>query len=381
MAKLEKNSLLLWWLHVLVPFIVVPLVLTPTVHGFSMNNQGSIEPWSRIAEFSKEGPISCRDACQVIQLDSRDFDLQSPREWMEYLESSEGMSGAYTVIRCDFSTNKHWRIWGRDFHINRLCQSYRALQVHVNEEALDSAMNTTDEIIANLLNESFHILNGEISHSNNVYTIMLTILWQKGVGESSSPIVIRGHVFCSGRAAVAGDKQHLPEPTTATLALPFGKKVLPNRYSHYPEAKLSSWCRQRRPLEQEFKRNGEVLLTREVRGEIHILEGLTSNVFFVYSDNKLRTANKGVLEGYAKSLVLDCASRLGIECDPAPIRVQDASLWREIFLTSSVRLLIPVKQVLVPNEMGELHEVWSTNENDKFQTCNQLYRELLKEGA
>lgn len=359
--------------------VLQALVLTPTVHGFSViNNPETIEPWSRIAEFSHDGSISCKDA-QVIQWNSRDFDLQSPREWMEYLEATEEISGAYTVIRCDFSETKQWRIWGRDFHMKRLCQSYRALQANVTEEALELAMNTTEEILASLLNESFHILKEVTSYSNNVCTSMLTLLWQRGVKESSPAIVVRGHVFCSGKPAFAADRQDLPDPITATLVLSFGKKVLPNRYSHCPQAKLSSWCRQRRPLELEFQRNGEVLLTREVGGEIHILEGLTSNVFFIYSDDTLRTANNGVLEGYARNLVLDCSSKLGIQYDPAPIRSQDAILWKEIFLTSSIRLVMPVKQLLVPNEMGELRELWSTNGNDEFQTCNQLYRELLKE--
>ena len=40
---------------------------------------------------------------------------------------------------------------------------------------------------------------------------------------------------------------------------------LPNRNQNYPQAKLSSWCRRRRQLEEIFKKEdaGEIILTKQ----------------------------------------------------------------------------------------------------------------------
>lgn len=332
-------------------------------------------------QVNKDGAISYRD-CQEVELDSRLFDLSSPREWMEYVEATEGRSGAYTVIRCDLSSNNNKkRIWGRGFHKRRLCQSYCALEhvdVNNNKQQLDSAMNTTHVILESLWNQSLMIFNNTSDDDDTMYTIMLTILWQKRV-EPIRSILVYGHACCSGKP-VAANAHCISDPVTATLALSWSGKELPKRYNHHPEAKQSSWCRRRRPLEQTFKMNevGEVLLTKRVGDETHILEGLTSNIFFLYPDNKLRSANRGVLKGYARKLVLDCATRLGFPYDPTPVRVQDASFWKEVFLTSSIRLVVPVKQILAPNEAGEFHELWSANGYD-FSRGNLLYKELLKD--
>jgi Amino-transferase class IV len=102
----------------------------------------------------------------------------------------------------------------------------------------------------------------------------------------------------------------------------------------HPESKLSAWCppavAARRSVSYD---RGDLLLTRPVGEEVHILEGLSSNVFFIYTNNKLRTANDGVLKGYARKLVLDCAKACGLHYDQAPIGVQDAQIWCEVFLT------------------------------------------------
>ena len=62
------------------------------------------------------------------------YDVSSARGWMEHIEQCDGKMygvGAYTVLRCDAiysSENKcNWKIWGLDFHMNRLCSSYRML--------------------------------------------------------------------------------------------------------------------------------------------------------------------------------------------------------------------------------------------------------------
>lgn len=85
-------------------------------------------------------------------------------------------------------------------------------------------------------------------------------------------------------------------------------------------------------------------------GENEILEGLTSNFFVVYKDGTVRTADKGVLCGYVRHLVIDCADRAGLRMDYSPILMDDATngLWESAFITSSSRLIYPISRILIP---------------------------------
>ena len=106
---------------------------------------------------------------------------------------------------------------------------------------------------------------------------------------------------------------------------------------------------------------GEVLLARAVddpdgAGEFHgieLLEGLTSNLFVVYRDGTLRTAaaEGSVLPGFARHLVLEAAEKLGLSYDETkPVLLQDAvdGLWSEVFVTSAIRLVVPVTSLSIP---------------------------------
>jgi hypothetical protein len=323
-----------------------------------------------MAELDKDGLLTCSD-CNAVTRGSRKYDLTSPRQWLEFLEENDQESGAYTVLRCDYKKNA-WNIWGLDFHVNRLGESYCTLQ-SVDKELLGNAKQSTNVIFDTLLEEAALFLKD--ADSNSAYIIMLTFSWQKG--REPKRILVRGHASWSGKPGRLCE--YNPEPIAAVLALSCKHhEQMPNRYTNNPESKLSAWCRQRRPLEEAFHATGEILLTRPVREEVHILEGLTSNVFFVYPNNKVRTAEHGVLKGYARKLVLDCANVCGLHYDPAPIRVQDAHLWLEVFLTSSVRLIDPVETVSVPDEeSGEIRELWSDRNNDSPR-WRLLYQEMLK---
>ena len=71
-----------------------------------------------------------------------------------------------------------------------------------------------------------------------------------------------------------------------------------------------------------------------------ILEGLTSNIFIVYGGKIIKTPPiTSTLEGYGRKLVIDCAVKCGYQVEIEPIRSHDSSLWKEVFFTSSIRLL------------------------------------------
>ena len=196
--------------------------------------------------------------------------------------------------------------------------------------------------------------------------------------------------------------------------VPSGGGSWPNRYETLPRAKLSSWCRRRTPLETHFKKsvavllvsktNGddneeeeegdvvdvvvdEVLLTRrtsflnkddsdvvdgddgkkkEEEDDYELLEGLTSNLFILYRDGSLRTPPAdNVLGGYGRHLVLKCAaSATNEECGAGgvswnkvmqvPIYLSEAPQWKEVFMTSAIRLLLPVTLLVQQHQQQEL---------------------------
>ncbi|MFO0695523.1 MAG: aminotransferase class IV [Polyangiales bacterium] len=80
-----------------------------------------------------------------------------------------------------------------------------------------------------------------------------------------------------------------------------------------------------------------------VDGSGQVLEGATSNVFVV-SGGRVRTPplSTGILGGITRSLVLDVARELGIPADEEPLTAHDLRSAEEIFLTSSIREVVPV---------------------------------------
>jgi len=248
-----------------------------------------------------------------------------------------------------------------------------------------------------------------------VPVLMLAILWTKETSTNgpASTIRVRAH----------GSMATVPSPRTGTLPVAMQACIalppaidddspskrdwtqLPNRYEHFPDAKDSSWCAERRPLEEMYKADGigEVILARAIDEKstgntnpsgIELLEGLTSNLFVVYKDGTLRTVAAGgnVLSGYARHLVLEAAKRLGIPHDDTkPVLLQDAidGLWSEVFLTSSIRLMVPVNGIVLPEyvEGGDearitaFRQVWTgpaTNRSIGKLWVEALYQELFR---
>jgi len=400
--------------------------------------------WSHQVEVTKTSTTSSSDedgqSVTFVGSSLSNQELSSPRKWLEYYEANDGQEGAYTVIRCDYypaSTNpQQWRIWGLNFHKERLITSFQSLTgvevdppsdqdvENVKREVLDHALTDTENSISTLLEavrnewtekEHDERLSGE--HSHAFVTLMLTVLWTK-ISSGSGHIQVRTHGFHSGRLEVAED--YHPNSITAFVACTDYSSEWPNRYQHLPHVKRSSWCRRRTPLEDQFKKPwtiqerreekkdatsdkdddhfvtvvdvGEVLLTRRVsrEDEFEVLEGLTSNIFVIYNDGTLRTPPKDrVLGGYARQVVLDCAKDCGWKVlEEGPILLSESSLWKEIFLTSSIRIISPVDRMLIQGDValgGEGEEgkiakvLWkkSSKNLDKEPVWKQLYGKIM----
>ena len=73
-----------------------------------------------------------------------------------------------------------------------------------------------------------------------------------------------------------------------------------------------------------------------------LLEGATSNVFLV-QDGRVRTPSPrlGILAGLARARVLRLAASLGLHVEEAASELRDLLIADEVFLTSSVREIVP----------------------------------------
>jgi len=261
----------------------------------------------------------------------------------------------------------------------------------------------------------------EEQKEQSIITVMLTLLWdldynRNGRDNDEIPLRVHGHAFSTMKASQPTSTEivtnpnasvqavigHLPPSALESIAASHENfssfDSLPNRYQNFPRAKLSSWCRKRRPLEEVFKTNGDigdVILTKPGGESVELLEGLTSNLFVVYPGKILQTApSEHVLGGYIRQLVLDSAEKCGYTVELGSISIGDARLWEQVFLTSSIRLIIPVHRMLLPGDQGDddqllkLETLWELPSNDEKTTdddCHStptildvLYAELLK---
>lgn len=338
--------------------------------------------------------------------DGRVLDLTMSPDWMEYLEISEqrsedsGGAGAYDTFRCDLimgnNLKDRWRVWGQEFHLNRIEQSYRSIAPSVHTDSLKSARQRSEFIVQELLlrAETSSLLLDSTSVPGDdvmIQLIRMTLLWSNDNHE----IIVRGHACCSAKTLAihqpiqpivvsVAAKQHDEHEQIITI-----DTSMPSRVND-PRHKVASWTRIRKQMErpETYKPPGvsEVLMLRSrADNQLEVLEGLSSNVFVIYRDGTLRTASEGVLLGYARHLVLECAERCGLLIDPSkPILLQDAEkgLWQEAFITSSSRLVYPISKVLIHTDIEyEFSEYWVYESNGERPKWQQLLDGILKRGG
>jgi len=114
-----------------------------------------------------------------------------------------------------------------------------------------------------------------------------------------------------------------------------------------PGVKDSQWLRDRAVFEQALASDcNEYLLAKH--GEI--LEGGSSNFFAIDHDGVLHTADDGVLPGTMRAVALQAAQLVGltVKLDAPPADRAALSTWREGFITSTSRVLLPIGEVRFP---------------------------------
>lgn len=81
-----------------------------------------------------------------------------------------------------------------------------------------------------------------------------------------------------------------------------------------------------------------------VDGAGNVTEGPGFNVFMV-KDGRVRTADRGVLEGVSRQTAIELCGRLGIPIDIAPVPIADLRAADEVFLTSSGGGVLPIARL------------------------------------
>jgi branched-subunit amino acid aminotransferase/4-amino-4-deoxychorismate lyase len=348
---------------------------------------------------------------QRVILDTDNAASSSPRSWLES-QPMNGVYTVircdfYNKAEAAMASRPRgqWKVWGLDFHVQRLrdswklwngdCCSVAAAAVAPPERSTDhapierllgAASNQTERLLWRLLEEAEAILFptlslplGSTPSSCSDQVAMVTILWQPCTATTTTArIAVSSHI-CASRAVLDGQQLSLNQDTggrqrcwpfesyhpkavtamVATIKHHHERVQLPNRGPLFA-AKCSAWCRERRPLEHAYmhvwRDNGsetvhEVILMDPDNHSI-LLEGLTSNLFVVYPHRVIRTAGTKVLPGYARHLVqqvLQDETMKDWTLDTTtPIRLEDADSWEQVFVTSAIRLVVPVQAILVP---------------------------------
>eukprot|EP00743_Colponemidia_sp_Colp-15_P008516 GILK01009263.1.p1 GENE.GILK01009263.1~~GILK01009263.1.p1 ORF type:complete len:342 (+),score=21.17 GILK01009263.1:90-1028(+) len=291
----------------------------------------------------------------MANLSARDVLLQLP-------------AAAYTCTR----TYKKSSIVLWSFHIERLCHSCFVAWPEIasrfsaeNTTAIDSLRSVLQPIATDAIN----MWNASLPHTSDDDAILTFILVPREPSDSGSPVFWNNHFNVYLHIAT----MKALDPFALIDVQVFGSP------RDHPSAKLSSWLRQRRPLE-EAKLTGvsEVLLASE---EGEITEGLVSN-FFVVIDGVVCTARVGILPGSTRHVVADLCSLHNIPIRFEAPSLATASSWQEAFI-SNVRGLSRVKSVWIGRQGENGHIVLPCPDNhpDTFPTVSVFdqLRRLLDE--
>lgn len=132
----------------------------------------------------------------------------------------------------------------------------------------------------------------------------------------------------------------VPDPSAYEMGVDVGINKLIRRN---PKAKLTSFIQNSKEIKYYCKKHNleESIIVNEKN---ELLEGLTSN-FFVVMKNKIYTADKEVLSGSVREIVLDEIIKAKISIQLNPINYDDLEKLSEAFITSTSRGVLPVVRI------------------------------------
>ncbi|CAN0550504.1 unnamed protein product, partial [Ectocarpus sp. 12 AP-2014] len=266
--------------------------------------------------------------------------------------------GPYTCLR----TVDHRSVAMLPFHLDRLWQSSQATGFGpaARAQGRQSLEQGTVEIIARVT-ESFREENAGGDCPECMTTVLYTHRRRPGKEDAGEGLLDDDQpggatAFTGARTSESPRKKAArptkdneicivahawPLPTPPVDGRPAGVKVLiAGSGRSLPEAKTSSWLRDRKRLDELKAQTGaqEVVLSEigflpEGTTRRLLLEGLTSNFFVVEEDGAVCTAPSGVLLGGMRQLLISVCDNEGIEVRFDAPDISRAGRWREAFLT------------------------------------------------
>jgi branched-chain amino acid aminotransferase len=109
-------------------------------------------------------------------------------------------------------------------------------------------------------------------------------------------------------------------------------------------AKVTNYLANLLAVREAKSRGGQEALIVDRRG--NVVEGASSNVFVVRAGRiKTPPESAGILPGITRAHVLEAAARLGLAVDEAELTPEELYGADEVFITSSIRELLPVVRV------------------------------------
>lgn len=167
----------------------------------------------------------------------------------------------------------------------------------------------------------------------------LRILVTRGVG----PIGLELSAELSPSVIVYALELKLPAPESYERGIAVGLVHTLRTVDGTPAAgaKTSNYLASMLALDDVKARGASEVLIVDAAGDV--VEGATSNLFVVQGGALVTPpASAGILEGITRRAVLELAARLGLRCEERRLRAEDLARADEVFITSSIRELVPV---------------------------------------
>ncbi len=212
--------------------------------------------------------------------------------------------GGYTTFR----TYDHFRVLRLQNHFNRLEETARlaGITVRLDRERAAQALHQALSMYP-AREMRVRIVLDLVSHPGGMYLLVETL--------------------------------HMPERSDYVDGV---RVVTRSMHRSNPKAKLTEFIETAAAVRQEIPSgvNEAVMVGEDGR----LLEGLSSN-FFAIKDGAIWTAEKGVLSGITRSLVLDVIRHAGIPLQLEGVRFDEINTIEEAFITSASRAVLPVTEM------------------------------------
>lgn len=202
-------------------------------------------------------------------------------------------------------------------------------------------------------------LSQKLKSPKNYFRLVITRGISQGIGQelSSTP----------NKIIYALEAQPVPERFLREgIKLKRKNSIEHNRNEH---AKTSNYLNSIVAIEQAKKEGFDDILWTNIDGEI--TEASTANVFFIGRQGDLveivtPPARSGLLKGITRSRVISLLTQAKIRSDEMIISQDELARFDEAFICSTVKGLIPVKQI----DKKTFH---TTRTNSVFKHINRLY--------